>query len=99
MLGNILEFPTGNNNKIDKPNSISQRAKALYTKFDLIPSSFNWDILESSNYSLQNLKQRLEEEAFEYNASKQVALQEHAKPVEETPQAKQKKKGIFNIFG
>jgi hypothetical protein len=98
LLGNVLEFPTGNNNKIDKPNSISQRTKALYTKYDLVPSSFNWDILESSNYSLQNLKQRLEEEAFEYNASKQVALQEQAKP-EDTEQPKQKKKSRFNIFG
>ncbi len=99
LLGSVLQFPTDNNNMIDKPKSISERTKILYLKHDLVPSDFNWDILESHGYSLLALKERLEEEAFEYNASKQVALQEQAKPAEETSQAKQKKKGIFNIFG
>ena len=99
LLGNILEFPTDNNNMIDKPKSIGERTKILYLKHDLVPADFNWDILESQGYSLLALKERLEEEAFEYNASKQVELQEQAKQVEEPPQPKQKKKGIFNIFG
>ena len=84
---------------IDKPKSIGERTKILYLKYDLVSSDFNWDILESQRYSLLALKERLEEEAFEYNASKQVELQEQVKQVDEPQQPKQKKKGIFNIFG
>jgi hypothetical protein len=97
LLGTVLEFPTNNNNKIEKPNGISERAKALYIKHDLVPFDFNWDILESSNYSLLTLKERIETEVYDYNASKQIALQQEVKMQVEEP--KQKKKSRFNIFG
>lgn len=97
LLGTVLEFPTNNNNKIEKPNGISERAKALYIKHDLVPFDFNWDILESSNYSLLTLKERIETEVYDYNTSKQMALQQEVKMQVEEP--KQKKKSRFNIFG
>lgn len=97
LLGSVLIFPTDNNNKIEKPKSIGERTKTLFLKHDLIPQDFNWDILESSAYSLQTLHERLETEAFEYNASKQISLQEQAQPKPEEP--KQKKKSRFSLFG
>lgn len=97
LLGSVLEFPTDNNNKIDKPNSIGERTKTLYLKHDLVPQDFNWDIIDSKGYGLQSLKERLDREAFEYNAQKQITVQEQAKPEPEEP--KQKKKSRFSLFG
>ena len=98
VLGHVLSFTNENNNKIEKPSSISERTKTLYLKHDLVPQDFNWDVLEISNFPLQNIKNRLDAEAYEYNAGKQISLLENQNQ-SITDQSKQKKKSIFNIFG
>lgn len=95
VLGNELCFPTDNNNKIEKPNSIAERTKVLYLKHDLVSQDFNWDVLERC--CLQVLKEVLDTEVFEYNAQKQITIQEQVKPELEEP--KQKKKSRFSLFG